>query len=377
MSEAVQASLARLVEAGVPVGLGRFTGWAAERGYPFLPAPPAVVAAYVTAAAAAAAAERRVRVRPGDVDPVGVRRSTSSTPPPGLEPPGRSELVRRALSGIRRIRATPPARRAPLLLDDIRGLVDWLALVAGGWPAGVAARRDAALLLMGFAGAFRRSELVAPDPGRRDPAPHRRPARPAPRQQDRPGGPRSGGGAAVRAGPGHLPALRLRPVAGTAARRRHRPRRAAAGGDAGAAPAGRPRRRIPCRRRTATRRRRGRGPVARVPHHPAARTRPTRPGRCSRRCTAPASSGDRPMSGRRGVRDDPPPRRTGRLHHQPRSTSSAGTRCGPGSSPRPSGRAPTRTRSCGRPATAPTPSWRPTPGNTPRWSANAVTRIGL
>ena len=33
--------------------------------------------------------------------------------------------------------------------------------MAGGWPAGVAARRDTALLLMGFAGAHRRSELVA------------------------------------------------------------------------------------------------------------------------------------------------------------------------------------------------------------------------
>lgn len=53
----------------------------------------------------------------------------------GLDPPGRSELVRRALSGIRRIRATPPSRRAPLLLADIRGLVNWLSLVAGGWPA--------------------------------------------------------------------------------------------------------------------------------------------------------------------------------------------------------------------------------------------------
>ena len=47
-----------------------------------------------------------------------------------------------------------------MLLADIRGLVDWLELVAGGWPAGVAARRDTALLLMGFAGAFRRSELT-------------------------------------------------------------------------------------------------------------------------------------------------------------------------------------------------------------------------
>jgi len=79
----------------------------------------------------------------------------------GLDPPGRNEVVRRALSGIRRIRATPPNRRAPLLLGDIRTLMISIAESAGGWPSGVSARRDAALLLMGFAGAHRRSELVA------------------------------------------------------------------------------------------------------------------------------------------------------------------------------------------------------------------------
>jgi len=79
----------------------------------------------------------------------------------GLDPPGRNEIVRRALSGIRRIRATPQNRRAPLLLADIRTLMISINDTAGVWPAGVAARRDMALLLMGFAGAHRRSELVA------------------------------------------------------------------------------------------------------------------------------------------------------------------------------------------------------------------------
>ena len=46
-------------------------------------------------------------------------------------------------------------------MDDIRLLLTALSAEAGGWPAGVAARRDVALLLMGFAGAHRRSELVA------------------------------------------------------------------------------------------------------------------------------------------------------------------------------------------------------------------------
>jgi integrase len=64
------------------------------------------------------------------------------------------------LSGIRRIRRTPPNRREPLLLSDIRVLLTSLSALAGGWPSGVAARRDTALLVMGFAGAHRRSELV-------------------------------------------------------------------------------------------------------------------------------------------------------------------------------------------------------------------------
>jgi len=52
-----------------------------------------------------------------------------------------------------------------------------------------------------------------------------------------------------------------------------------------------------------------------------------------------------------------------------RSRSWVGIRCGPGSSPKRSGKARMRTRSCGRPGTATPPSWRPTPGNMPPWSA--------
>src|SRR6478672_11680600 len=54
-----------------------------------------------------------------------------------------------------------PVRRAPPRLDDIRILLAPLELVSGSWPAGAAARRDMAILLMGFAGAHRRGELVA------------------------------------------------------------------------------------------------------------------------------------------------------------------------------------------------------------------------
>jgi integrase len=70
-------------------------------------------------------------------------------------------VVRRALSGVRRIRATPSNRRAPLLLADIRTLMTCIGESTADWPAGVAARRDMAVLLMGFAGAHRRGELAA------------------------------------------------------------------------------------------------------------------------------------------------------------------------------------------------------------------------
>ncbi len=78
----------------------------------------------------------------------------------GFTAPGRSEVVRRALSGVRRTRKTPPKRRSPLLLADIRLLLEAIRPSMGVWPAGMAAHRDAALLLLGFAGAHRRSELV-------------------------------------------------------------------------------------------------------------------------------------------------------------------------------------------------------------------------
>ena len=137
----------------------RFTTWTTERGFAPLPAPALVVAHYITEAAAAQTWVGRWRFTPATLT-----RWVSSInqfhTAAGLPPPGRSEVVRRALSGVRRIRAIPPVRRSPLLLDDLRTLMLQLSTRVTEWPDGVAARRDMALLLMGFAGAHRRSELV-------------------------------------------------------------------------------------------------------------------------------------------------------------------------------------------------------------------------
>ncbi len=57
------------------------------------------------------------------------------------------------MRGIRRSIGTRRARKAPALPDSLRAMM-------GLCPPTLAGKRDRALLLMGFAGAFRRSELV-------------------------------------------------------------------------------------------------------------------------------------------------------------------------------------------------------------------------
>jgi site-specific recombinase XerC len=74
----------------------------------------------------------------------------------GVESPTHAPLVANTMKGIRRTRGTAPAQKAPALTTDICAMID----AADGGLIGL---RDRALVLLGFAGAFRRSELVALD----------------------------------------------------------------------------------------------------------------------------------------------------------------------------------------------------------------------
>jgi integrase len=76
----------------------------------------------------------------------------------GLLNPTRSELVRATMRGVKRTRGCAPREAKPLLRDD-------LLLVLDAIGEGLKASRDRALLLIGFAGALRRSELVGLDLG--------------------------------------------------------------------------------------------------------------------------------------------------------------------------------------------------------------------
>ncbi len=157
---AVDASTSVNTKAAYRSDWARFESWAADAGYALLPASGMVVAAYLTDAAAQVRADGRPRFGAATLS-----RWVSSInqihTAAGFLAPGRSEVVRRALSGVRRVRRTPPKRRSPLLLADLRVILGQVSTSFWGWPDAVAAHRDAALLLMGFAGAHRRSELVA------------------------------------------------------------------------------------------------------------------------------------------------------------------------------------------------------------------------
>lgn len=72
----------------------------------------------------------------------------------GLNDPVRSDLVRLTMRGIRRVHGVPQQQVAAVLKDD-------LTLMLSHAPPNAKGARDRALLMLGFCGALRRSELVA------------------------------------------------------------------------------------------------------------------------------------------------------------------------------------------------------------------------
>lgn len=124
-----------------------FCGWCESHGVRALPALPETVAAYI--------AECAGRLKVGSIQ----RRLNAiaeAHKAMGLESPTSAGIVRATLKGIRRTLGAGPVQKAPALTDDIRAMVE-------ATDAGLIGARDRALILLGFAGAFRRSELVGLD----------------------------------------------------------------------------------------------------------------------------------------------------------------------------------------------------------------------
>lgn len=74
----------------------------------------------------------------------------------GFETPTSSEAIKAVLAGIRRSIGTAVTRKAPATAETVRAIVAEM-------PTDLRGLRDRALLVLGFAGALRRSELVALD----------------------------------------------------------------------------------------------------------------------------------------------------------------------------------------------------------------------
>ncbi|MFC4373403.1 site-specific integrase [Nocardia halotolerans] len=135
-----------------------WAAWCATEHRQALPADPLDVAVYLAAAADARRDNGTWAFSPATLD----RKSAAIAAvhaANGLASPTRSDVVRLTLRGIRRTRRSTPTRKRPVLLHTLDQLL--AQLPAPGWPAEPARRRDALALLVGFAGALRRSELAA------------------------------------------------------------------------------------------------------------------------------------------------------------------------------------------------------------------------
>ena len=145
--EYIRASKAENTLRGYSADWRDFCAWSEAHGVSPLSASPEVVAAYI--------AECASHLKPGSIQ----RRLNAiaeAHKAVGAESPTHSPIVANTMKGIRRTIGTAPAQKAPALTEDIRAMVE----VTDAHLIGL---RDRTLILLGFAGAFRRSELVGLD----------------------------------------------------------------------------------------------------------------------------------------------------------------------------------------------------------------------
>jgi integrase len=162
IAAAVQSSRSEGTRKTYAAAWRRFTNWCETNGHVTLPAHPITVAAYLVDAAdtRTETGERAYAVATFATWIAAINHQHRTT---GHLSPSAHELVTATLSGIRREYAAagdrPRTPRDPLLVDDIKLLVGTARERCRGWADDVLERRDSAILLIGFAGAFRRSEL--------------------------------------------------------------------------------------------------------------------------------------------------------------------------------------------------------------------------
>jgi integrase len=126
-------------------GIRLFAEWCAEHDCIAFPAAPQTVALYAAALFKEGKAVATIR---GRLVAIGLEHRRRKLPMPTID-----EAVREVTKGIRRTRGITQTKKKPLHGDALKTLLAAL-------PDTLRGKRDRALLLIGYAGAFRRSELA-------------------------------------------------------------------------------------------------------------------------------------------------------------------------------------------------------------------------
>lgn len=134
-----------------------FTSWCRRQGFSLMPPDPHTVGLYITALASGTAAAEKKSVSTIE------RRLSSLTwnyAQRGQPLDRKDRHIATVMAGIRNTHAAPPRQKEAVLPED---LIAMLETLDRGTLRGL---RDRAMLLLGFAGGLRRSEVVGLDVGR-------------------------------------------------------------------------------------------------------------------------------------------------------------------------------------------------------------------
>ncbi|WP_245519771.1 MULTISPECIES: site-specific integrase [unclassified Mesorhizobium] len=136
-----------------------FSSWCRRQGVEMFPPDPQVVGLYITAQASGTATGDK---KPSSVSTIERRLSSLAWnyAQRGRPLDRKDRHIATVMAGIRNKHAAPPRQKEAILPED---LIDMLETLDRGSLRGL---RDRAMLLIGFAGALRRSEIVALDVGR-------------------------------------------------------------------------------------------------------------------------------------------------------------------------------------------------------------------
>jgi site-specific recombinase XerD len=144
----LDSARARNTIRGYRSSFGQFTAWCQVAGLPSMPAAPETIALSLGAQAG------RLKAATLQHHLAAIAKAHKSA---GCSPPVKdNQLIAETLKGIKRTHGSAVTQKAPVLTEDLRMILRTL-------PENLLGVRDRALLLIGFAGAFRRSELVSLD----------------------------------------------------------------------------------------------------------------------------------------------------------------------------------------------------------------------